>query len=81
MMMADELGIPVVEGNVTPYDLSNPDETLTASTSPTPTLTQIIRVCRFRPWHRLHCRSNEALREKFGSRLVPLLLLPPHSSH
>jgi len=33
--MAGELGIPVVEGNFTPYDVYCADEAFTASTSPT----------------------------------------------
>ena len=35
MAIADESGIPVVEGNFTPFDVYNADEAFTASTSPT----------------------------------------------
>jgi branched-chain amino acid aminotransferase len=35
MAMAAEAGIPVVEGNFTPFDVYNADEAFTASTSPT----------------------------------------------
>ena len=33
--LADDLGMPVVEGNFTPYDVYSADEAFTASTSPT----------------------------------------------
>ena len=37
MTIAGESGIPVIEGNFTPYDVYNADEAFTASTSPTMT--------------------------------------------
>jgi branched-chain amino acid aminotransferase len=33
--LAEELGIPLIEGNYTPYDVYNADEAFLASTSPT----------------------------------------------